>query len=170
MGLSLISCDKDNDSNAGDPVNYNLIFEMYRSDGTIYGDNELQISGAQELINGQLRPIGNGELFWFDLGRLSGESQNNGSNYFGICGSVCEDFYPLGFASSAEGSDIGDNEIWEKDKYWVLSYPNNDIDTLRINHKVTKNLYTLTFKFFVNEAELNVMEGDFDQYYITIQK
>lgn len=170
-GFILIGCNKEDNSSEGIPATYDLYFELLRSDGSIYGDDELQISGAQELVDGQLRAIGNGELSWFNLGKLSEQSQNGGSSYFGIsCIANCENYLPLQFASGDEGEEIEENETWEKDKYWVFSYPNNDLDTLRINHIVTRNPNTIVFKFFINEEEFSVTEGDFDQYYMAIQK
>lgn len=172
IGFSFIACDKDNNpSSEGDPITYNLNFELFRSDGTVYEDDIVQISGEQELLNGQLLPIGNGELFWFDLGKLTIDFQNGDSIFFGIsCGENCYDYLPLPFASSRDGVDVNGPVPFEKDKYWLLRYANEDVDTLRIHDIQTINPYNRIFTFFVNEQQVEATNFIYEEYAITIQK
>lgn len=171
MGFSLLSCEKENKPSNGDPKIYNLNFELLRSDGTVYEDDNVQISGEQELFNGQLHPIGDGELFWFDLGKLIIEFQNGDFILFGIsCGETCDDYLPLPFASGAEGVDVNGSVPFEKDKYWLLRYVNEDVDTLRIHDVQTINPYNRNFTFFVNEHEVEATNFIYEEYAITIQK
>lgn len=108
IGLSFISCQKESDPNPGYPRIYNLNFELLRENGMVYEDDSVQISGEQEIFNGQLRPIGNGEFFWLNLGKLTIDLQNGNSILFGIsCAETCDDYLPLPFASGAEGQDMG---------------------------------------------------------------
>ncbi|CAM3335192.1 hypothetical protein [Aequorivita lipolytica] len=171
MGFSLLSCEKENKSSEGDPKIYDLNFELLRSDGTVYEDDNLKISNEQELFNGQLHPIGNGELFWFDLGKLTIQSQNGDSILFGIsCGENCNDYLPLPFASGAEGVDVNGPVPFEKDKYWLLRYANEDVDTLRVHDVQSINPYNRTFTFYVNEQQVEATNFIYQEYAITIQK
>lgn len=173
LGILYVGCNADDKpSSESDPISYSLSFKLLRPDGSSYENEEIELSSNPSNTN--LTDILNGQYPFYGMGKIPSDIQNGNEFLFGV---ACDTspgcisgYMPLDFASSAEGRDIGENEIWEKDKYWVLLYPNDDLDTLRINHKVRKNPYTLTFQFFVNEDLYNVTEEDFDQYYITIQK
>ncbi len=169
IGLTLLSCKKE-DSPEGIPKIYNLNFELLRGDGTTYEDDELQLTIEQELVNGQLQPVGGGEMVWFNLGKLEEVPQIEGTILFGIsCGADC-DYLPVPFASSAEGVDVNGPVPFEKDKYWLLRYANEDVDTLRVHDVQSINPYNRAFTFFVNEQMVQASNLIGEEYAITIQK
>ncbi|MBT0607111.1 hypothetical protein [Aequorivita echinoideorum] len=169
ISLLVTGCQKDGSPSNGVPVTYDLNFELLKMDGSVYEDGEVEISNNPFGMSA----IGNNQFIWEDMGKLALESQTGNGVLFGIkCGGTasCDsDYLPLEFASGAEGRDIDENETWVKDKYWLLRYPNEDIDTLKIHDVRTKSPDSRTFTFYINEQQFNVIEG-LSQYYITIQK
>ncbi len=172
IGFSFLSCEKDQNPGEEDPRIYNLNFELLRNDGSVYENGDIQISGNSFATN--LTEIQNDQYSWLGLGKIeTEETRRSDKILFGWpCGTPnCNsDYMSLEFASGAEGRNIGDNESWEQDKYWLLRYTNEDVDTLRIHDSRTNNPYTRTFTFFINEQPLEATNFIYDEYAITIQK
>lgn len=169
--FSLLSCEKENNPSEDYPAIYNLNFELLRNDGSTPEDGEVKISSFPlSMINGDLI----GDYEWYGMGKIPAEeNQPNDKILFGgPCGvSNCvTDFIAIPFASGAEGRDIGENESWEKDKYWLLQYANEDVDTLRIHDVRTNNPYSRSFSFFINEQQVDAINFIYDEYAVTLQK
>ncbi|WP_271393398.1 hypothetical protein [Aequorivita sinensis] len=108
------------------------------------------------------------------MGKIENEATQgiNSELFGGPCGAQnCpSEFVSLSFASGAEANDIGENETLEKDKYWLLRYGTEDVDTLRINDVLIKNPYSRNFRFFINGEELDGNNFIFDEFAVKIQK
>ncbi|NGX82782.1 hypothetical protein [Aequorivita sp. KMM 9714] len=108
------------------------------------------------------------------MGKIENEATLNINSilFGGPCGAQnCpSEFVSLPFASGAEANDIGENETLEKDKYWLLRYGTEDVDTLRINDVLIKNPYSRNFRFFINGEEIDGNNFIFDEFAVKIQK
>jgi hypothetical protein len=171
MGFSLLSCEKDRNTTEEYPKIYNLNFELLRADGSVYENGEVEISSLPlTIINGNLM----GNYDWYKMGIIFTEVTQESDKV--LFGGPCEApncpsaFIPISFASGAEGVDINGPVPFEKDKYWLLRYANEDIDTLRIHDVQTINPYNRNFTFFVNEQEVEATNFIYEDYAITIQK
>lgn len=173
MGLSLLGCQKDNKPSGGDPRIYNINFQLLRGDGSSHKNGDVEINGfLLTMENGQLQ-LGDG-FDWYGMGRINTqETQTSGKILYGgpcLAPNCVTDYVSAPFASGAEGDTIEQNEIWEKDKYLLLRYANEDIDTLRVHDIRTENPYNRTFTFFINGQETEATNFIYDEYAITIQK
>jgi hypothetical protein len=172
ISISFIACDKDNNTSEGFPKIYNLNFELLRADGSIYENGEVEITNNTYLAT--LTDLTDGQYSFLGMGKIdTEETQGSGKSLYGWpCGgpNCVSDFGSIEFASSREGIDVNDPVPFEKDKYWLLRYVNEDVDTLRIHDVQTINPYNRTFTFFVNEQEVEATNFIFEEYAITIQK
>ncbi len=173
MGLSLIGCDKErNEPSNGYPEVYNLNFELFRDDGSKYENGEVEITNNTGVAT--LMELTNGQYPFLGLGKVdTEETQGSGKTLYGVpCGgpNCVSDFKAIQFASSAEGVDVNGPVPFEKDKYWLLRYANEDVDTLRIHDVQTINPYNRAFTFFVNEQQVEAANFIYEEYAITIQK
>lgn len=172
IGLTSISCEKANNPSEGYPKTYKLNFELLRANGSVYEDGEVEITNNTGSV--PLEDITNGQYSYLEMGEIDfPESQGNGKIMFGVpCGgpNCVTNFKSMQFASGAEGVDVNGPVPFEKDKYWLLRYANEDIDTLRIHDVQTINPYNRAFTFFVNEQEVEATNFIYEDYAITIQK
>lgn len=172
IGILSMSCSKDNKQpEEGDPVTYSLNFELLKGDGSLYGDGEVEITSFPlKMENGNLE----GQYEWYGMGKINTEFTNGQEKelFGGPCGgpNCIADYIAIGFASSRDGVDVNGPVPFEKDKYWLLRYANEDVDTLRIHDIQTIEPYNRTFTFFVNEQPLESTYLGYDEYAITIQK
>lgn len=172
IGVLLISCKKDDNPSSDLPRTYLLDFTLLHTDGSLYENGDVEISGNTSIA--ELTDIVNGQYPWLEMGKRYPDAQGEASELFGVpCGAPnCEsDYTSMEFAYGNEGGELEANEIWEKDKYWLIRYTNNDIDTLRIHDIKTMNPYNRQFSFFLNGIEIENGE-DFSTAYgkIIIQK
>ncbi|WP_347373531.1 hypothetical protein [Aequorivita sp. Q41] len=173
MVLSLNSCNKEsNEPSGGYPKIYNLNFELFRVDGSTYEDGEVEITNNTGIAT--LIELTNGQYPFLGLGKIvTEETQGSGRTLYGSpCGgpNCVSDFGSIEFASGAEGVDVKGSVPFEKDKYWLLRYANEDVDTLRIHDVQTINPYNRTFTFFVNEQQIEATNFIYEEYAITVQK
>lgn len=169
IGILMASCQKDSNATEEYPITYELNFELLRVDGSVYDNGEIQISSIPlSMVDGDLV----GDFEWYGMGKIpTEEDQNNDKILFGgPCGvpNCVTDFIPIPFASGAEGSEAEEDQIWETDKYWLLRYVNEDVDTLRIHDVRINNPYTRTFSFFINEEPIEASNFIFHEYAITM--
>src|SRR5690606_11833824 len=171
IGLTSISCEKANNPSEGYPKTYKLNFELLRADGSVYENGEVEISSLPlTIINGNLM----GNYDWYKMGIIFTEVTQESDKV--LFGGPCEapncvtNFKSMQFASGAEGVDVNGPVPFEKDKYWLLRYANEDIDTLRIHDVQTINPYNRNFTFFVNEEQVETTNFIYEEYAITIQK
>jgi|SRR5690554_1151776 len=170
--FSIMGCTKTSFPSEPYPKIYNLNFELLRHDGSVYENGEVEISGNTGIA--KLEEIINGQYPWIGLGKIeTWETQAYGKTLFGepCGGSNCSSEYKSRtFAWGNEGDDMGKNETWIKDKYWLLRFPNEGVDTLRV-HDIRKNdPYTRNFTFFINGQEVDAINFVHDEFAITIQK
>lgn len=172
IGLSLSACDKDNNPSEGYPVIYNLNFELLRSDGSLYENGEVEITNNTYLAT--LTDLTDGQYSFLGMGKIdTEETQGSGKTLFGWpCGgpNCVSDFGSIEFASSRDGVDVNGPVPFEKDKYWLLRYAGEDVDTLRVHDVQTVNPYNRVFTFFVNEQQVEATNFIYEEYAITIQK
>ncbi|MDP2687928.1 MAG: hypothetical protein Q8O62_11940 [Aequorivita sp.] len=173
MGLSVISCNKEsNEPSDGYPEIYNLNFELFRADGSTYEDGEVEITNNTYIA--MLTDLTDGQYSFLGMGKIdTGETQGSGKTlYGGPCGgpNCVSDFKAIQFASSAEGVDVNGPVPFEKDKFWLLRYTNEDVDTLRIHDVQTINPYNRAFTFFINEQQAEATNFIYEEYAIKIQK
>ena len=115
-----------------------------------------------------------GNYDWYKMGIIFTEVTQESDKV--LFGGPCEapncvtNFKSMQFASGAEGVDVNGPVPFEKDKYWLLRYANEDIDTLRIHDVQTINPYNRNFTFFVNEEQVETTNFIYEEYAITIQK
>ena len=171
MGFTLLSCEKENEPSNEDPKIYNLSFELLRDDGNPYNNGEVEISSFPlTMTNGSL----DGNYEWYEMGQIyTEETQGSEKILFGgPCGvsNCASDFISIPFASGAEGVNVDGTVPFEKDKYWLLRYANEDVDTLRVHDVQTTNPYSRIFAFFVNEQQVEATNVIYEEYAITIQK
>lgn len=171
MGFSFLSCEKNQSETEVDPITYNLNFELLKIDGSAYENDEVEITSNTYLAT--LADLTNGQYSYLGMGKIYTETQGNDKIFFGTpCGgpNCHSEYLHLPIASSAEGVDVNGAIPFEKDKYWLLRYANEDVDTLRIRDVQTVNPYNRAFTFFVNEQEVEATNFIFEEYAITIQK
>lgn len=170
--FSLTSCEKENSPSEGYPTIYNLYFELLNVDGSARENGDVEITGNSYLAS--LTQLVNGQYPWYEMGKIENEStQGNNSILFGMpcSGPNCDsDFTKLGFASGREGVDVNGLVPFEKDKYWLLRYANDDVDTLRVHDIQTIEPDNRIFTFFINEQEVEATEFFNDEFAITIKK
>lgn len=170
--LFIISCNKDSNPSESDPRIYNLNLELVNSEGNAYRNGDIEISG--NTFARELDQIIDEQYPWFGLGKIENEATQDINSI--LFGGPCEvqncpsEFVSLPFASGAEVNDVGENETLEKDKYWLLRYGNDDVDTLRVNDVMIKNPYSRNFKFFINGEEIEANNFIFDEFAVKIQK
>jgi len=173
IGLSIVSCNKEsNEPSDGYPKIYNLNFELFRADGSPYEDGEVEMTNNTFIAN--LADLTNGQYSFLGMGKIdTEETQGSGKTLYGWpCGvpNCISDFRSIEFASSREGVDVNGPVPFEKDKYWLLRYESEDVDTLRVHDVQTINPYNRTFIFFVNEQQVEATNFIYEEYAITIQK
>ncbi len=169
--LTLVSCQKEEEAAA--PIEYHLNFELLHQNGGSYNNGEVEITG--NLGGRTLESLANGGFPFISLGKIHADyTQSQSKTLFGIpcfgTSSCYSDFIGLPFATGAEGRDTGAHEMWEKDGYWLMRYPNADIDTLRVHDVRTNDPYTRTFTFFFNGQPLEATEIAPAEYAVTIRK
>ncbi|MAP80599.1 MAG: hypothetical protein CL526_05875 [Aequorivita sp.] len=172
ISISFIACDKDNNTSEGFPTTYNLNFELLRADGSMYENGEVEITNNTYLAT--LTDLTDGQYSFLGMGIIDTEvTQGTTKTLYGTpCGgpNCVSAFASIEFASGAESKNVDGPIPHEKDKFWLLRYTNEDIDTLRIHDVQTVNPYKRVFTFFVNEQPVEATNFIYDEYAITIQK
>src|SRR5690606_27820519 len=167
------SCNKEDTTDGGYPKLYRLYFEMMDKNGRPYENGKVEITSNTGIVE-NIEELTSGQYPFLAMGKIITEmTQGNEKDLFGhICGAPnCEsDYSPLEFASGAENPEAHGSTPIEKDKYWLLRYPNEDVDTLRIHDVYVVEPYSRAFTFFVNGLQIEANNMHPQNYIITIQK
>lgn len=168
--ISISGCSKDNFSQgAGDPGEYNLFFEFSKGgDASHFKEGDIEISGLVKGVNLQT----NESLTYEDAGfytlpidSLASDSVN--TRIFGPF------IFSAGWETEEEAGGRG-NELFF-DRYFLLRYQGEDIDTLRVTDS-TKVGYYRHFSFYIDGIKQRVIgkgEEEWAQsgfYYVQVQK
>ena len=170
--MAFLGCEKSDSPSQGYPRLYYLCFELLNIDGSSRENGDVEITGNTFIAT--LDQLVNGQYPWNGMGVIENEiTQGLDSVLFGgPCGAPgCDSsFKALRFATGRDGIEANEPVPFEKDKYWLLRYANEDVDTLRIHDIQTVNPYKRSFTFFINDQEIDATEFLNGEFAITIKK
>lgn len=178
--LFILACSNEDDEGTGEnyPIFINLSFEMLNEDGSIPEDDSILISQRLFFENGQLVPVSSGQedIVWNNLGKILNPSDSTDISLFGSFCSVCS---PGKYAKEQiffiQGNHIEQQEGIDKNEFYTLfKYPDNTMDTLKVETLMVLEPFNTEIKLFVNNEERNLQyaSGLLYEYdiYTTIQK
>jgi hypothetical protein len=170
--MAFLGCEKSDSPSQGYPTTYYLYFELLNIDGSARENGDVELTGNTSIAT--LTQLIDGQYPFKNMGKIEDDTTQsfNGALFGGPCGaSGCgSSFKALLFATGHDGIEANEPVSFEKDKFWLLRYENEDVDTLRVHDIQTVNPYKRTFTFFINEQQLEATEFLNDKYAITIQK
>ncbi len=158
----ILSCNKEEKNpNSGDPITYNVYLDLQKSDGTSFGEGEIEAKGGFFNEEGEL--VFNGD--WFLLPVSSDYTDIFGKSLFG----------PFEIGVSSEGNDETEpGTEWVSNQLLLLRYQGiSEIDTLRSRDSSRYPDYRY-FDVFKNDTlieRFNDPENYIERpWYIIIQK
>ncbi|RFN59255.1 hypothetical protein [Marixanthomonas ophiurae] len=173
--LSLfVACNKEESTTPqNDPDNKELYFQFLIQDGSLFENNEVKIGLVQSKEDGEITySTENPELS--NLGRV-----NTFDNEMVLFGPECpndncpeSEYIALVYGQGWENDEVKEDDSWTNERQYVLQYPNEEFDTLKIIDILQSN-FERTFELYIN-GELKEVKDIFDdsdtRTYITIQK
>lgn len=154
------------------PATYYIYFELKNGED-FFEDEEVFISNKHEMQNGEIVPIPfyNGMVEWHPLYQVVIDYQPFETTVFGYKGmdGLGNPFYSGVFVGSGPTTECGYNNWsrWDKNNYYLLKFPNGDVDTLHIRDQKKAFGYP-EYSIFLNGISIDY-EVQY-QDYITIQK
>jgi|SRR5690554_3680709 len=126
-----------------DPLRYNVYFELFTTDSSIFDEGNVEISEPMEMLDGAFIYPGD-EIRWHFMKvdtLLSGALNRT-------------IFEPIVFSGwSSEWNFSGKSE-WEQNTYYLMRYYGDSVDTLQIKENTIVEPYRQEFKFFLNEEPI----------------
>lgn len=159
VGCLFISCSK-NDCNDGfknkfSPTWHETYFELLKPNGSSYENEEVKISTLREYVDGELVPYSPNNDEWHSLFEINSQDSIPDVKLFGLGCETCTTNSGLIYASGPNECGYDYFENWNKNKYYLIEFPDQQIDTLLIKD-ILKPGGVRKFRYFINSAEIDI--------------
>lgn len=133
-------CSEKDTPDTGEPIRYNIYFEILKRDSTSFDEGEVELSEPLEVIDGEFAFPGE-EIRWHKL-KIDTQVSNALEKTI---------FEPVVFSGWSSEWNYSGTPEWEQNTYYLFKFPEGDIDTLRINDNTVVKPRRQDFMFFLND-------------------
>lgn len=137
------------------PIWYETYFELLKPDGSSYGNQEVKISSLRKFVNGELVPSNPNYDEWYDLYEVSYYDSIPDIKIFGLSCETCLYNSGLFYAGGPDECGYGYFENWNREMYYLIEFPDLQIDTLLINDLLEPG-GKRSFRFYINNVEVEM--------------
>lgn len=153
--VSLFSCSRNNCDGFKSkftPEWYETYFELLKTDGTSYENQEVKISSPRKFESGQLVPSNPNYDQWYDLNEINYQDSIHRIKIFGLGCENCSYNSGIIYGGGPDECGYGYFENWIKEQFYLIEFPDQQIDTLLIKD-ILEPGGNRSFKFYINNVE-----------------